>query len=91
VPTLLLSSHDDPFLPSDVLSEVAAVASRNPWIEMEFTDRGGHVGFIDGRFPWRPRYYAEWRVMDHLAKALDPRLEDAARISQAEIDTPASS
>ena len=75
VPTLLLSSRDDPFLPSGVLAEIAAVAASNPWIEMEFTERGGHVGFIDGRVPWRPRYYAEWRVIDHLAMSLEARVD----------------
>ena len=72
VPTLLLSSYDDPFLPYTVLTEIESVAARNSWIEMEFTERGGHVGFIDGRIPWRPRYYAEWRAIDYLAKAIDP-------------------
>ena len=79
VPTLLLSSHDDPFLPSSVLAEIESVASRNPWIETEFTERGWHVGFVDGRVPWRPRYYAEWRVIDHLARAIDPRRESTVR------------
>ena len=83
VPTLLLSSYDDPFLPSGVLAEVAAVASTNPWIEVEFTEKGGHVGFIDGRLPWRPRYYAEWRAIHHLAWALAPRLDDTVRTSES--------
>jgi hypothetical protein len=28
------------------------------------------VGFVAGRVPWRPFYYAEWRVVDFLAGAL---------------------
>jgi predicted alpha/beta-fold hydrolase len=62
-----------------VLAEIESVASRNPWIETEFTERGGHVGFVDGRVPWRPRYYAEWRVIDHLAMAIDPHRESTVR------------
>jgi predicted alpha/beta-fold hydrolase len=61
VPTLLLSSLDDPFLPRDVLSRVSAAAAQNAALRAEFHPRGGHVGFVAGS-PWRPFYYAEWRV-----------------------------
>lgn len=67
VPTLLLSAVDDPFLPPNVLEDVRSIASDNPSIELEFVSRGGHVGFISGRVPWRPVYYAEWRIADFLA------------------------
>jgi predicted alpha/beta-fold hydrolase len=70
VPTLLLSSFDDPFLPPAVLAAVQATASRNPSLEVEFTKQGGHVGFVDGRYPWSPRYYAEWRVIEFLSKRM---------------------
>ena len=67
LPTLLLSAEDDPFLPREVLGEVREVARRNPALTTEFVERGGHVG---GRVPWRPHYYAEWRVCDFLAHCL---------------------
>lgn len=66
-PTLMLSSRDDPFLPSDVLDDVMSVASRNRYLYPEFSERGGHVGFVSGP-PWRPRYYAEERVGEFLAE-----------------------
>jgi predicted alpha/beta-fold hydrolase len=68
--TLLLSAIDDPFLPASVLDEVRVIASRNPCLTVEFTEHGGHVGFIGGRLPWNPQYYAERRVCDFLAAAL---------------------
>jgi uncharacterized protein len=68
VPTLLLSALDDPFLPPEVLGDVRSIAQHNPALELEFVRRGGHVGFISGRVPWRPVYYAEWRVAEFLAK-----------------------
>jgi predicted alpha/beta-fold hydrolase len=68
VPTLLLSALDDPFLPRDVLDEVRSIAAGNPALELEFVRRGGHVGFVSGRVPWRPVFYAEWRVGDFLAR-----------------------
>jgi predicted alpha/beta-fold hydrolase len=73
-PTLLLSAVDDPFLPSAVLEEVRGIASSNPALTLEFPDNGGHVGFVGGRWPWRPFYYAEWRACDFLASALATHL-----------------
>ena len=72
-PTLLLSAYDDPFLPPEVLSEVAAIAEANPCLVTEFHQMGGHVGFIAGRWPWSPRYYAEDRVLSFLRSALSGR------------------
>jgi predicted alpha/beta-fold hydrolase len=69
-PTLLLSAYDDPFLPREVLHDVAVVAEGNRWLTVEFHDRGGHVGFVSGRLPWRPHYYAEERVIGYLADRL---------------------
>jgi predicted alpha/beta-fold hydrolase len=62
IPTLLLSAVDDPFLPKDVLSQVYAVTGKNSFLEAEFVAKGGHVGFVAGRNPFRPRYYAESRA-----------------------------
>jgi hypothetical protein len=70
VPTLLLSAVDDPFLPRDVLDEVREVAEANPFLTLEFPERGGHVGFVAGKIPWRPVYYAEWRACEFLASTL---------------------
>ena len=65
-PTLLLSAFDDPFLPPEVLQEVEHIARTNQLLTVEFHQRGGHVGFISGRAPWAPRYYAEERVLNYL-------------------------
>lgn len=70
VPTLLLSAIDDPFLPAEVLDEVRRIAAGNPALVVEFVERGGHVGFVSGRLPWRPFYYAEWRIGEHFAAQL---------------------
>jgi len=69
-PTFLLSSYDDPFLPRDVLDEVRSRARMNTNLSLEFTRRGGHVGFVGGPVPLRPSYYAEWRVCEFLATTL---------------------
>jgi hypothetical protein len=67
-PTLLLSAEDDPFLPVDVLDHVRAVAQQNASLTIEFPERGGHVGFTAGAFPWSPWYYGEWRAAEFLAR-----------------------
>jgi predicted alpha/beta-fold hydrolase len=66
--TLLLSAIDDPMLPPEVLDEAREVAKRNPALHLEFVDRGGHAGFIAGSVPWRPFYYAEFRVGQFFAE-----------------------
>jgi len=65
--TLLLSAVDDPMLPPEVLDEVLDVARQNPALHVEFVERGGHAGFVAGLWPWRPFYYAEYRVGEFFA------------------------
>jgi predicted alpha/beta-fold hydrolase len=67
IKTLLLSAVDDPMLPPEVLDEVREIARRNPDLELEFVKKGGHAGFIAGSAPWRPFYYAEYRVGEFFA------------------------
>jgi predicted alpha/beta-fold hydrolase len=68
IDTLLLSAVDDPMLPPEVLHEVREAARRNPALHLEFVRRGGHAGFIAGSVPWRPFYYAEYRVGEFFAE-----------------------
>jgi predicted alpha/beta-fold hydrolase len=69
-----LSAVDDPMLPREVLDEVREIAVGNPYLELEFVEKGGHAGFIAGSAPWRPFYYAEYRVGEFFAA----RFADAA-------------
>jgi hypothetical protein len=64
VPTLLLSARDDPFHPPGLLDEVEQIARRNASLEVEFVERGGHVGFIEGTTPWTVSSYAERRTVE---------------------------
>jgi predicted alpha/beta-fold hydrolase len=65
--TLLLSAADDPMLPPEVLEEAREVARENPALQIEFVPGGGHAGFVTGWLPWRPFYYAEYRVGEFFA------------------------
>lgn len=74
VPTLLLSARDDPFHPVQVLDDVAAIAATNPALHLEFPERGGHVGFLEGAHPWRTSNYAERRIIDFCAAQMARRI-----------------
>lgn len=64
-PTLLISARDDPFIPASSLP--VEETARSDWLQPEFTERGGHVGFVAGSLPWRPTYWAERRAVEFLA------------------------
>ena len=63
-PTLLISAADDPFLPSTYWPREAVV--RSPWLEAEFSERGGHVGFVEGSWPWAASYWVDRRAVAFL-------------------------
>jgi uncharacterized protein len=67
VPTLLIHAADDPFLPGEAFPHAAAGA--NPCVQAVVTERGGHVGFIEGP-PWAPRFWAEQQAARFLAAEL---------------------
>ncbi|HET9984913.1 MAG TPA: hydrolase [Longimicrobiales bacterium] len=67
VPTLLLHSRDDPFLPEDAIPWAAIRA--NPRLHAVVTDEGGHVGFVGGN-PFRPEFWAEEEAARFLASEL---------------------
>jgi predicted alpha/beta-fold hydrolase len=76
-PTLCLSSEDDPFLPREALERARSAASRD--VEFVVTSRGGHIGFVSGRAPWRPRYWAEAFAVDWLEKKSNCRNVEASK------------
>lgn len=66
IPTLLMHAWNDPFLPKSVLTEVRRIVTRNRDLYIEFSEAGGHVGWVAGQ-PWRQSYYMESRVVRWLA------------------------
>ncbi len=60
-PTLILHSEDDPFLPGASLPRKILESSK--WLTPEISKNGGHVGFVQGRWPWRVNYWTEARTM----------------------------
>lgn len=68
-PTLILHARDDPFMyPHDV----PPPAEFGPGVRLQLSEHGGHVGFVAGRLPWRPVYWAEQRILAWLGQRLAP-------------------
>ncbi len=69
VPTLIVQAKDDPFMTEDI---IPAPHELSPAVKLEVTDAGGHVGFVSGKFPWKPEYWLEKRasgfLRDHLQR-----------------------
>lgn len=66
-PTLLINALDDPFVPSGTLPDPRRLPAG---VQAEFVPGGGHVGFVEGPWPWRARSWAERRALEFLAGVL---------------------
>jgi hypothetical protein len=72
-PTLIINARDDPFMTPDVIPGDERLSAS---VTLEVSERGGHVGFIEGGVPWRPRYYLPRRIIEFLeAELANSRLE----------------
>jgi predicted alpha/beta-fold hydrolase len=67
-PTLILHAADDPFMFPHTAPGALELGAG---ITLELAARGGHVGFVSGLRPWRPRYWLDGRIIDYLHQALD--------------------
>ena len=68
VPTLVLHSRNDPFLPADAIP--TAALRENPAVTPLITDTGGHVGFVGGSNPLKPHFWAEEVIARWLAEKM---------------------
>lgn len=62
-PTLIIHATDDPFMPSTVIPSEEELS---PFVELELSEKGGHVGFIGGSSPIWPRYYLDERILAYI-------------------------
>ena len=62
-PTLIVNALDDPFMTPDV---IPAPEMMSEHVTLEVSEAGGHVGFIAGGLPWRPRFYLPGRLIGFL-------------------------
>jgi predicted alpha/beta-fold hydrolase len=65
--TLMIGARNDPFFPADALPTPAEVSA---CVALEFSQTGGHVGFVSGKFPgdlsWLPS-----RILRFFAQAVE--------------------
>ncbi len=62
-PTLIINALDDPFMSPAV---IPAAEKLSDHITLEVSEKGGHVGFINGGTPWRPKFYLPGRIIEFL-------------------------
>ena len=58
-PTLILQARDDPFMTADAIPDATELG---PGVRLEVSNSGGHVGFVNGQWPWRPVYWLDRRI-----------------------------
>jgi hypothetical protein len=66
-PTLIINALDDPFMTPGVIPHRDRLS---PQVTLEISERGGHVGFVSGGTPWRPKFYLPGRVIGFLERYL---------------------
>lgn len=62
IPTLMIHSQDDPFIPFGPLRDPSIAA--NPYVLMIATEHGGHVAFMSANSHNEDRFWAENRVVE---------------------------
>ncbi|HKP36381.1 MAG TPA: alpha/beta fold hydrolase, partial [Pyrinomonadaceae bacterium] len=67
IPTLIIHAKDDPFVPSEPLTDPTILANR--FVLVKVTERGGHVAFVSANPEAEDRFWAENRLVDFLEMA----------------------
>lgn len=62
-PCLIIHANDDPFLCDKNTLDITSIPSN---ICFEVSKKGGHVGFINGKNPLKPKFWLEYRVPNFL-------------------------
>lgn len=61
LPTLIIHAQDDPFMDERI---VPTKEERSPFINLELSQHGGHVGFVSGSL-FKPKYWLEERILEY--------------------------
>ena len=62
-PTLIIHAKDDPFMSEAVIPTKDKLSSS---VRFELSKAGGHVGFISGLNPFKPKFWAENRTIEFI-------------------------
>jgi hypothetical protein len=63
----VIHAKDDPFLAHHEIIKLSHLPSN---IHFEISNKGGHVGFVTGRNPFKPQYWLEQRVPEFIQQQL---------------------
>jgi predicted alpha/beta-fold hydrolase len=66
-PTLIVNAVDDPFMTPGVIPHRDRLSDA---VTLEVSEKGGHVGFVQGGTPWRPKFYLPPRIVGFLEQHL---------------------
>ena len=66
VPTLIITSEDDPFVPSQPFQDSRVTS--NPCIDLRVTEHGGHCGFVAAGSAADDGYWAENQIIQFVAR-----------------------
>ena len=69
VPALIITSEDDPFVPSQPFRDPKVTG--NPSITLRLSPHGGHCGFVGPKTADDDGYWAETQIVDFVARAMD--------------------
>jgi predicted alpha/beta-fold hydrolase len=68
-PTLIIHAEDDPFM---YPSNTPTLDQLGPGVRLELCKQGGHVGFIQGNWPFKAEYWLDSRITEYLKDQLKP-------------------
>jgi predicted alpha/beta-fold hydrolase len=71
IPTLIITSQDDPVIPYDIFTISALHV--NPWIQLLAPPQGGHCGFFQNFCPGEDHFWAENRIIDFIRVHEEPK------------------
>ncbi len=66
-PTLILHASNDPFMTPAAIPQEHELSTQ---VNLELSQHGGHVGFVNGQLPWQTHYWLEQRIIEHLSHYL---------------------
>ena len=70
VPALVITSEDDPFVPSTPFHDPKVTG--NPHIDLRISPHGGHCGFVGDKSPTTDGYWAEDQIVDFITRRVQP-------------------
>ena len=63
VSTRIIHALDDPFMFPESVPESNELSDN---VDLLVVANGGHVGFVSGRYPWKPVYWYEQKIIEFL-------------------------